>query len=61
MLWLTVLFASFGLFAPRNVTVIIALFLCALAGFGRDQASAGYGHALRGTNPTVTSADPHIQ
>jgi hypothetical protein len=31
MLWLTVLFASFGLFAPRNVTVIIALFLCALA------------------------------
>lgn len=31
MLWLTVLFASFGLFAPRNVTVVIALFLCALA------------------------------
>ncbi len=31
VLWLTVLFASFGLFAPRNVTVIVALFLCALA------------------------------
>ena len=30
-LWLTVLFASFGLFAPRNVTAIIALFLCAFA------------------------------
>jgi hypothetical protein len=29
-LWLTVLFASFGLFA-RNVTAIIALFLCAFA------------------------------
>lgn len=30
-LWLTVLFASFGLFAPRNVTAIIALFVCAFA------------------------------
>ena len=30
-LWLAVLFASFGLFAPRNVTVVVALFLCALA------------------------------
>jgi len=31
VLWLTVLFVSFGLFAPRNVTVIIAVFLCAFA------------------------------
>ena len=29
--WLTILFASFGLFAPRNVTVTVALFLCSLA------------------------------
>lgn len=29
--WLTLLFGSFGLFAPRNVTVIAALGLCALA------------------------------
>ena len=29
--WLAVLFASFGLFAPRNATVIAALLLCALA------------------------------
>jgi hypothetical protein len=27
--WLTMLFASFGLFAPRNATVITVLFLCA--------------------------------
>jgi hypothetical protein len=27
--WLTVLFVSFGLFAPRNVTVITVLFVCA--------------------------------
>ena len=29
--WLTVLFISFGLFAPRNVTVLIGLFIAALA------------------------------
>ncbi len=29
--WLTILFGSFGLFAPRNATVIIVLFLCALS------------------------------
>ncbi len=29
--WLTLLFASFGLFAPRNGTVIAILFLCAMA------------------------------
>ena len=27
--WLTVLFVSFGLFAPRNVTVLSVLFVCA--------------------------------
>jgi len=29
--WLTILFASFGLFAPRNLTVIAVLFLCSLS------------------------------
>lgn len=29
--WLTLLFASFGLFAPRNITVIVALLVCALS------------------------------
>jgi hypothetical protein len=29
--WLTMIFASFGLFAPRNATVIIVLFICALS------------------------------
>ncbi len=31
MLWLTITFASFGLFAPRNATVIAVLFVCALS------------------------------
>ena len=29
--WLCILFASFGLFAPRNATVIASIMLCALA------------------------------
>ena len=29
--WLTVIFGSFGLFAPRNLTVTFALFVCALS------------------------------
>ena len=32
--WLTILFASFGLFAPRNATVTVALLLCSLAASG---------------------------
>lgn len=32
--WQTILFASFGLFAPRNVTVFVVLLLCALSASG---------------------------
>jgi len=31
VLWLTVIFASFGLFAPRNMTVVVSLMLAALS------------------------------
>jgi hypothetical protein len=31
VLWSTILFASFGLFAPRNVTAVVAFFLCSFA------------------------------
>ena len=31
VLWLTVTFASFGLFAPRNATVLAVLFVCGLS------------------------------
>jgi hypothetical protein len=31
ILWLTVIFASFGMFAPRNATVIVMLIVCALS------------------------------
>ena len=29
--WLTIVFLSFGLFAPRNATVVVALFVCAIS------------------------------
>jgi len=32
--WLTIIFASFGLFSPRNGTVIFVLFVCALSAAG---------------------------
>jgi hypothetical protein len=35
--WLGLLFMSFGLFAPTNVTVTVVLFLCALAVAGAIQ------------------------
>jgi hypothetical protein len=37
LFWLCLLFMSFGLFAPPNVTVTVALFLCALAVAGAIQ------------------------
>jgi membrane-bound ClpP family serine protease len=29
--WLTILFISFGLFAPRNGTIVVTMFVCALS------------------------------
>jgi hypothetical protein len=29
--WVTLLLGSFGLFAPRNATVVVTLLICALA------------------------------
>jgi hypothetical protein len=31
LFWLTIIFGSFGLFAPRNATVLTVLFVCALS------------------------------
>jgi len=31
VLWLTIIFISFGLFAPRNATVVTSLFVSALS------------------------------
>jgi hypothetical protein len=37
LFWLCLLFMSFGLFAPPNATVMVVLFLCALAVGGAIQ------------------------
>jgi hypothetical protein len=31
LFWMTIAFVSFGLFAPRNATVLVVLFVCALS------------------------------
>jgi hypothetical protein len=31
LFWLTITFTSFGLFAPRNATVLVVLFVCAMS------------------------------
>jgi len=51
VLWLVLLFASFGLFAPRNSTSAIVLTLCALAVAGAVamflELESGFGHMVR--------------
>ena len=37
--WLVAIFISFGLFAPRNYTVIVTLIVCALAASPRSSLS----------------------
>jgi hypothetical protein len=37
LFWLCLLFMSFGLFAPRNATVTVVMFLCAIAVAGAIQ------------------------
>ena len=46
--WLSLLFLSFGLFAPRNATAILALFLCALAVAGAIEMTQELNRPFRG-------------
>jgi len=46
--WLTLLFLSFGLFAPRNATAILALFLSALAVAGAIEMTQDLNAPFRG-------------
>jgi hypothetical protein len=46
--WLTLLFLSFGLFAPRNATAILALFLSALAVAGAIEVTQELNAPFRG-------------
>jgi hypothetical protein len=46
--WLSLLFLSFGLFAPRNATAILALFLCAFAAAGAIEITQELNAPFRG-------------
>jgi hypothetical protein len=46
--WLTVLFMSFGLFSPRNATVLTVLFVCALSVAGALFLIVDLGQPFRG-------------
>jgi TRAP-type C4-dicarboxylate transport system permease large subunit len=48
ILWLSIIFISFGLFAPRNATVVASLFAAALSVFRRGLLNSGDVHPLRG-------------
>jgi hypothetical protein len=48
LFWLCLLFMSFGLFSPRNATVTVALFLCALAVAGAVQTIMDLSRPLEG-------------
>jgi len=48
LFWLTLLHMSFGLFAPRNATVLLVLFLCALSVSGAIFLILEMNHPLSG-------------
>jgi hypothetical protein len=48
LFWLTMLHMSFGLFAPRNATVIIRLLICALSVSGAIFLILEMNHPLSG-------------
>jgi hypothetical protein len=48
LFWLCLLFMSFGLFSPRNATVTVALFLCALAAAGAVQTTLDLSRPFEG-------------
>ena len=57
--WLTTLFISFGLFAPRNATAVTALLVPGVFRIGSDPVDPGVVFALRRTNEVVQRAATH--
>ena len=62
LFWITLLFTSFGLFAPRNATVISVLLLCALSMSGAIYLVLEMNHPLDGmikvsARPLVTALE----
>jgi hypothetical protein len=62
--WVTVIFLSFGLFAPHNATVVATLFLCALSVSGAIflimELDHPFGGLVQISSAPLTSAMAHI-
>ncbi len=62
--WVTIIFLSFGLFAPPNATVIVTLFLCALSVSGAIflilQLDRPFGGLIRISSAPLHSALVHL-
>src|SRR5208337_929711 len=62
--WVTVIFLSFGLFAPNNATVIATLFLCALSVSGAIflimELDHPFGGLVQISSAPLSSAMAHI-
>jgi hypothetical protein len=62
--WLTVIFTSFGLFAPRNATVVATLFVCALSVSGAIflilELDSPFAGLLKISNAPLQDAIAHI-
>lgn len=60
LFWFVIIFASFGLFAPRNITSIVAIFLCSV-GVGSairviTELQEPFGGSIRVSNTPLTYA-----
>ena len=62
--WLVIIFFSFGLFSPRNVTVIIVLLVCALSAAGAlyliQELDRPYGGLIRISSVPLRNALAHL-
>ena len=62
--WLAIIFACFGLFSPRNVTVVVVLLLCALSAasslFLILELNAPYGGLIKVSSAPLRSALTHL-
>ena len=65
LFWLTITFTSFGLFAPRNATVVSALFVCALSVAGAVflvlEMDGPFDGVLRASAEPLRSALTHLK
>jgi len=62
--WLVIIFFSFGLFSPRNATVIVVLFLCALSAAGSLylilELDRPYGGLITVSSASLSNALAHL-